>query len=296
MQKNNFSVDLFKLDDPAKLLTWVPKTPMSFKKILWPNNTKKNYTDSKSKKIAFLGLTDCDAEALNIFLEQFKSTDFLPKRSQILILTCECRPDKNCFCLSLNKKRFCSSDIHLQENGKSFEIFGLSKTGNKILADCGIEKSDKNIAIKPIKIETIDTLDKKEIAINIDKTSGKDDFWQKISQQCFGCGACTSVCPLCFCFEEKTVNNIDGSCDQLHCWDSCHSQNFSTISSAHNKQNTKSDRFYNWFHHKFCRNYDKNGDFLCTGCGRCITNCVGDLNQLKILEAIQNQQETDEQK
>ncbi len=356
MQKKAGCVTFDKLDKAGDLLTWAEKPVIPFKKILFPNNavipvpyqvrdklrqgiqavqSQPNFLDPGSqatvrddktkKKLAFLGLVNCDAEALDIFLKEFSQTDLMPKRSDILVVTSECKPDENCFCtafgpfdkLRAGKPEFKFSDLHIQEEGKNFEIFARTRTAQKIIEENGVEKFDKKIKIREIKNQNIEPFDLKRIADTIDDKEKHKDYWQKIAEACFGCGACTAVCPLCFCFRFSCHSRGGGNPgstdikewipasagmtmstswipdqvgDDSQCanWDSCYSKSFSEISN-HNFRPENSDRLYNWYHHKFCRSVNKSHYPLCTGCGRCITACPANLNQHGIVKGIENQ-------
>lgn len=308
VQKKNNKILFDRLEKAGDLLTWVEKPVIPFKKILWPNGSchseapaeesqrsfplgsARGQDDNRGtkRKVAFLGLTNCDAEALDIFLKEFGHTDLMPKRSDILVVTSECKPNENCFCTAFGPSQFKFSDLHIQEEGKNFEVFALTKTAEKILDENGVEKFDKKIKIREIKNQNTKRLNLKNIADAIDDKKKHQDYWQKIADNCFGCGACTVVCPLCFCFRQDFKNDTDGSCAQCLQWDSCYSKSFAEISHNYNFRPENSDRMVNWYHHKFCRSVKKNGYPLCTGCGRCIDACPAHLNQHGIVKGILN--------
>ncbi|MDO8444236.1 MAG: 4Fe-4S dicluster domain-containing protein [bacterium] len=320
VQKKNNKTVFDKLEKAGDLLTWAEKPIIPFKKILWPNSSchserseesqrsfplgsARGQDDNKGtkRKVAFLGLTNCDAEALDIFLKEFSHTDLLPKQSDILVVTSECKPNENCFCTAFGKPEFKFSDLHIQEEGKNFELFTFSKTAQKILDENGVEKLDKKIKIREIENQKAELLDLKKISSAVDDKADHQEYWQKIADNCFGCGACTAVCPLCFCFRcsspfqgdtGRGLSNISTSPDlslqrRGTAWDSCYSKSFSKISNR-NFRPENADRLYNWYHHKFCRSMSKNGYPLCTGCGRCIDACPAHLNQHHIVNGIEN--------
>jgi len=308
VQKKDNKTFLKPLDNPNKLLTWTEKSKNSFKEILWPDQgvipqlmrdiNKRNgdpgsqatvRVDNSPKKLAFLGLVNCDAKALDIFLKEFSHTDLLLKRSQILVVTVECKPDNNCFCTAFGDLKFKFSDIHIQEEGRNFEIFGLTRAGQKIIEENGVDKFDKKIKIREIVLEKVSPLDLKTISQEIDRRENHHEYWQKIAKQCFGCGACTVVCPLCYCFNQDFKNDLEADCHECHSWDSCFSASFSQIQKNYDFRPENSDRLHNWYHHKFSRSVAKNGYPLCTGCGRCISSCPANLNHHNIIRGLEKQ-------
>lgn len=111
--------------------------------------------------------------------------------------------------------------------------------------------------------------------------SRKDPIWDKLAEVCFGCGICTYVCPICYCFETEDKVDIQGvskceGCRQRR-WDSCMNSDFAAISS-HNFRPELKDRIYNWYHHKFVRTPKEHGMVGCVDCGRCIVYCPARIN------------------
>ena len=308
VQKKDNSITFDKLEKAGSFLTWTEKPIIPFKKILWPDRAvipakagiqekgvdprvkteddKLFYNDNSKKKLSFLGLTNCDAQALDIFLKEFSHTDLLPKRSDILVITSECKPDENCFCTAFGQPKFNFSDIHIQEEGKNFEIFALTKVGQEIIKENGVSKFDKKLKIREIKPQNTELLDLKSISQEISRKDKHEEYWQKIADQCFACGACTAVCPLCFCFRCGSSNVAIKQCNNEISWDSCYSSSFSQIQRGFDFRPKNSDRLHNWYHHKFSRSVEKNGYPLCTGCGRCISACPANLNQKYIVESV----------
>lgn len=260
-----------------------PKSIMSFKNILKPGSF------SKDQKIAFVGLPECDTLALIRLLKEFDGTGLLPKRENVLIISAECKSDEFCFCTSLPKTKL-SSDLHLQTENDRLSIFALSKKGEGILKKNFIKITLKQPKIRPIQL-SIDKkiINTKKLAKEIDNKEKLTDFWQSIANNCFGCGACSTVCPLCFCLRQKFSNNVDGGARQQYCYDSCFSKSFSEIQNHFDLRPKNINRLYNWYHHKFVRAYYKDGSPLCTGCGRCVANCPAHLNQEHIIRSVLTQ-------
>ena len=262
------------------------KTVIPFKKILLPNGQDVNEFNSE-KKLALVGLSNCDIWALFFFLKEFEHTNLLPKRENILIIGAECKPDRFCFCEKMGTDKYAPFDIFIQEEGEDFSIFSGTKMGNELLKKAGINKSKKKPTLNPIR-EKATKFDEKIVEKAINDRSGNEEFWQGISNNCFGCGACSTVCPLCFCTKQEFRNDLCASGNQCLKWDSCFSKNFSEIQNHSDLRPKNVDRLYNWYHHKFVRAKYKHDNFLCTGCGRCIEACPANLNVKNILEAIIN--------
>lgn len=116
---------------------------------------------------------------------------------------------------------------------------------------------------------------------------GNADFWTGQSAHCLSCGACTYLCPTCYCFNMTDESNgLTGT--RLRSWDNCMSPQFTLEASGHNPRQGKAARLKNRVGHKFSY-YPKlhGGRFSCSGCGRCIKSCPSsvDIRQI-VLDAI----------
>lgn len=124
-------------------------------------------------------------------------------------------------------------------------------------------------------------------------------FWRDQSAGCLSCGACTYLCPTCYCFdisdEERGSRGV-----RLRSWDSCMLPLFTQEASGHNPRPLKAARLRNRVNHKFSY-YPAlhpleaggtgetgetggiggkdggagapGGRIACCGCGRCIRSC-----------------------
>lgn len=288
-----------KVEKFSDIIIPTPKTRIPFKKILWPNHLPIDNLPPDSKRhLAFVGITNCDVLALEILLKEMSVYDFLPKRENILIVSTECKPDEHCFCTAFGHNKITNFDLHVQKDlpaggqGKnSYSIYSGSKLGNKILKENGLNLGKKESLLKDIKLESTDIFDNKKLSEAVDNRKDHELTWQGVANNCFGCGACTAVCPLCFCTRQDFSNKTDGSSKICLNWDSCFSKSFSEIQNHYDLRPENVDRLYNWYHHKFVRAYKDKKHFLCTGCGRCIKACPAHLNQHHILEAVEKNKE-----
>ncbi len=108
-------------------------------------------------------------------------------------------------------------------------------------------------------------------------------FWLNQSAGCISCGACTYLCPTCYCFNiTDETNGIAGT--RLRNWDTCMSSQFTLEASGHNPRNGKAARLKNRVGHKFSY-YPRlhKGRFSCSGCGRCIKSCPSSIDIRKIV-------------
>lgn len=125
-----------------------------------------------------------------------------------------------------------------------------------------------------------------EFLKDIVKWSYGHKIWEELAETCLGCGICSYVCPICFCFSTEDSVSLSGKCERCRKWNACTLPSFSQISGGHNFRPNLKDRYYNWFYHKFARGYLEYGKSQCVGCGRCKKNCPAKIDILEILKKI----------
>jgi formate hydrogenlyase subunit 6/NADH:ubiquinone oxidoreductase subunit I len=114
-------------------------------------------------------------------------------------------------------------------------------------------------------------------------------IWKSLEKKCLGCGICTYVCPLCYCFSTNDRTNLNGKiCTRCRYWTACTLPEFSQITGGHNFHKTLKERYYNWYYHKFVRAYREFGKSQCTACGRCKNYCPAGIDVEKVLVEITN--------
>lgn len=283
----------------------------SFKSFILPIRSKvSDYPDDKwvdvkeeRKKKILVGLKACDLVAISlldkVFLEDKDYVDpFYKKRRESLILvSSDCAYSKDsCFCSLLGGFPYSEEgfDINLSEIGGGYLIESGSALGDKILEKLSlpdakenqIAKRDKNRE-KVIKNLEKHNKDFMEAFSNPEKISSNafdsDEGWD-LGSTCISCGACTNVCPACYCF---TLFDREGNKKEQYerymVWDSCQFKGFSQMAGNMNPRFSHMAHFKNRYYHKFFRFHERYNVYKCTGCGRCIDNCLGDIDMREIL-------------
>ena len=185
-------------------------------------------------------------------------------------------------------------DIFMEKTGTedSYLIFVHSKAGKKIAQKAKLKKADKKAVSaalakrastsppqKPLYDQ--DTIKKAVLA----SQGGK--IWDELEKICLGCGICTYVCPLCYCFDvEDKTNYSTGECSRCRKWDACTLPTFSEIAGGKNFRPELKHRYFNWYFHKFVRALDEQGQAQCVGCGRCSKFCPAGINVENVLDRI----------
>lgn len=111
-------------------------------------------------------------------------------------------------------------------------------------------------------------------------------FWPHVAESCINCGACTFLCPTCYCFDiQDEVFGNKGV--RLRYWDSCMFPLFTLHASGHNPRGQKVQRVRNRFMHKFKYFPDRFGQLSCVGCGRCTKDCPVNIDIREVVSLMQ---------
>jgi ferredoxin len=104
------------------------------------------------------------------------------------------------------------------------------------------------------------------------------DIWEKYSSRCVSCGACITICPTCSCFllidkpGFEKVKQMDG----------CQYPGFERVAGGEDVLFELHNRFRNRYMCKYAWKPIKFSSPACTGCGRCIEACIGQINKNEI--------------
>ena len=234
----------------------------------------------------FFGLRRCDLAAIThqdkaFFEGGHIDPYYATRREQTLVFGYHCptAPSQYCFCGSLNLEvRF---DLMFFETG--IEKKTQDKNGF-FLVEAGSEKGAALIKKFPswfkqtgiataginIKIPNSDRLH----TLNLKPLYDHPD-WKKGVDMCLSCGACTTLCPTCYCFEfkdkVKMANPKEGS--RVREWSSCQVPEFTKVAGGHVFRQKREERFKHRIYHQLDYFKEKMGVDLCVGCGRCIEGC-----------------------
>jgi len=118
------------------------------------------------------------------------------------------------------------------------------------------------------------------------ETHFEDPLLSALAIRCNGCGACSSVCPTCHCFDIVDEEEGVGRGTRRRCWDTCQASTFTLHASGHNPRDDQHSRYRQRINHKFSIYPLKFGEVLCTGCGRCTRVCHAGQDLVEILQAI----------
>ena len=258
-------------------------------------------TRTETEDFAVFGVRACDIKALEVldrvFLTEPRDSYYANRREHGIIISLACnRPVENCFCGTFDidasqpmgdvSAWLAEDALYLRPNTQKGEAFvGMVSPflteGDEHAVEEQKERIQKILARLPLARVKAD-------AFGGGKTDTFFDspLWETLSESCLGCGTCTFVCPTCQCYDIRDFKT-NGGVVRYRCWDSCMYSEFTKMAHGNNR-NSQKERFRQRFMHKlvyFPENND--GMFSCVGCGRCLAKCPISMNIVKVMKALE---------
>ena len=263
--------------------------------------------EGSSKGVIVAGVKACDLHSLilqdHVFLEgDFKDPFYARKREKTIIISNDCTyAAETCFCMAMGDMPYPQKDFDIN----------LSPLDDRILVEVGSPKGRAIVDSFKTFFRSLDSRDAKrrdadrkrvcdqeqgfldkrgtpktsELWGAVKKSYNNIPFWEDFSSTCVECGACNLACPTCHCFLLYDMKGKD-SPERMKIWDSCLYNTFARVAGGANPRKHLYERLRNRIDKKFdyfphIMNY-----FACTGCGRCIEACPGDIDIREILKGL----------
>lgn len=249
------------------------------------------------KKLVLFGVHACDVYGLNMLDEVFALNEFpdpyyKARRRNVAVIGINCIPDEYCFCRSMRAdfvdKGF---DLFLYDLGdRFFVLVGTAVGDDMVLAAASLFSevtADDVEAYKRSSQEKV-ALFKTDLELRhlpeIFEMEYHNPMWEELGERCLACGACTVVCPTCYCYDVMDTVNL-GECkgSRERCWDSCLYSSHARVAGGENFREEQSDRVKFRFYHKQRGFVAEHGRPSCVGCGRCEVTCPVDIHILDVM-------------
>jgi len=243
-------------------------------------------TEGLEQRLVLFGVHGCDIFALNIldqvFAGQYPDPYYQARRKNIAVIGVRCDPDEHCFCRSMR--------ADFVEHG--FDLF-FYEIGDYYLTLVGTARGDDMVLatgplFEPVTQADIDLYKRRSWAkreafkldveirhlseiVEMEYHSG---IWDELGERCLSCGACSMVCPTCYCFDvadDVQLGSVAGR--RTRTWDSCLFTPHALVAGGHNFRQSRASRIKFRYYHKQRGFVAEYGRPSCVGCGRCIAAC-----------------------
>ena len=247
------------------------------------------------------GVRPCDMKGValidEIFRKGFDDPLYEARRARLRFAGILCREEApTCFCgeLGVDRTDGAGMDLLVVEEGDAVFIRPLTKEGETILARLeapfGTAAPPDEARVEKIVAGIREGKQREEgkgPRILEALASGRaGDALTGISDTCLGCGVCSFVCPLCWCFDVRDVPAAASGAVRVRCWDSCQLGRYARMAGGADPYLDPGARVRHRLLHKFVyipRTYGMTG---CTGCGRCARACPSGLDLRECLGAV----------
>lgn len=237
-------------------------------------------------KAFVFGGRPCDARGFTVidrvFINPEASDPYYQKRRENTTIITKCcnGPYAGCFCVGVGGGPASKegSDVVMTEVDGGYYMEAVTDKGKVVMSLPMVQDGASYEAKAKEANEKATAMVRNPFpADSVDKVSPElfdsADFWDKVIAKCVSCGACTFLCPTCYCFNITDELAIMTG-ERIRTWDSCMFQHFTLETSGHNPRPIKNKRFRNRVGHKFYYYPEKYENAIaCTGCGRCIRYC-----------------------
>jgi len=219
--------------------------------------------------LAITGLPLCDLQAL-WYLDQVFAEDpvYLHRRAGVIVAgsTCdvgaECRCDRSLMPVA--------GDLFVDND----RIWALSGAGAGLLEAAGGRLNEETVLPWPDSpVEKRCKITPEQLNKNLNA-----GIWALEGDRCLSCGACSAVCPTCYCFDLVDVAATDGSVNRRRVWDNCFFAEHGQVAGGFDFRAGRAERLRFRMEHKRLGFGDLRGQDSCVGCGRCRTVCPVDID------------------
>ncbi|MBN1416270.1 MAG: 4Fe-4S dicluster domain-containing protein [Bacteroidales bacterium] len=273
-----------------------PVTPL--KSFLLPVKENVVIEKKNNNKQVIIGIPACDLKALGILDEIYLDTNFpdpfyKDRRERSVLIGTDCyEVCEDCHCTTYGVEPYPAdhADASISLIDKDIIVAVHTDKGEELLKQASaiynpqeprseiltIIEGKRNESKKRLR-ENNPTLPDYQTTGELIKKSS-DDIWMKHSRTCVSCGACAVICPTCTCF--LLIDRPDF--EKVRQVDACQYPGFERIAAGEDPLHKKFIRFRNRYLCKYVWKPESFNSIACTGCGRCIESCIGNISKNKI--------------
>lgn len=286
-------LDSYRTVDPVKMLFYLTRERLT-------------EVEQDSRKRLILGVKACDLKALLLLDDALKNAEFVDPafvkwRNNSIIVSTDCGAiAETCHCTMVDGKPWSESgfDLNLAAVDDSFLMRVGSAQGEELLQLISsqvkvspvteeIKRKVQNRRAMIVKQLQEQNLAHDRAALYPQYCSCDDAVWKEESAFCIGCGACTNICPTCYCLILND-ESIDGRFIKERSYDSCQWNGYARVAGGGTPRPKMSGRFRNRYLCKFDYMKHNFGRIGCTGCGRCTEACAGKIDFRKVVKTVEN--------
>ncbi len=309
VQEKRGRLILDRIDDPAALRLEFPPRVHSPKKFLFPNweqlfrfrlggNVLLEPETAAAPRVIF-GMHPCDLHAVQVLddclFDGEADSAYRAKRAATILIGVDCTPDEHCFCTSMGTDRISEGfDLFFHRVEKGYLVQSGSEKGESLLRRHALTVAARDGEPPlPLQVKSCDS----GLRFSVESLAPllgeayDHPIWQDVGDKCLGCGACTLLCPSCYCFnvQDRLDLDLEGG-ERVRTWDSCQFDQFTKVAGGEEFRGDQADRQRHRFFRKYKYLWEKHQRTACVGCGRCSRECLGRIDPRGVLNSLFTEQ------
>jgi ferredoxin len=227
-----------------------------------------------------VGILPCDLYALD-YLDRAFADDHLygERRARLFLIGTTCTPSEHCFCPPRREPP--PFDLFLAEG----RVWSGSAAGEALLRKLSLAVTETGVPLP----ECVLTGRVQPVPADLEErfeASRYRPLWKEIARRCLSCGACSAVCPTCYCYDVVDDARPAGGVKRHREWDNCFFASHALVAGGHNFRPKRADRLRFRFEHKLLGFGALRGVSSCVGCGRCARACPVAIDIAEVLAAL----------
>ncbi|RLB60472.1 MAG: 4Fe-4S ferredoxin [Deltaproteobacteria bacterium] len=261
-------------------LTFIPlkKLLLPPREAVWTHAAGQFSAVDVPEPFAVIGVPLCDLQAI-WYLDQVFADDevYQSRRMQSLLVGMACEPGPDCRCDG--QLMPVAGDIFVGRE----RVWAISAAGDSLIRSAGFSSPDTDVMLPWPE----GTAEKRQNLLEEQFYSGLDaSVWEEEGKRCLSCGACSVVCPTCYCFDMLDVAAVDGTVTRHRVWDNCFFAEHGEVAGGHDFRPGRANRLRFRMEHKFFGFGILRGQNSCVRCGRCHKVCPVDIDLDRIAEQL----------
>jgi sulfhydrogenase subunit beta (sulfur reductase) len=257
-------------------------------------------TDGMDRRVVLFGVHACDIYGINILDEvygegRYPDPFYKARRANLAVIGIDCTPDEHCFCPSMRADFVDHGfDLFLHDIGDDYLVHvGTALGDDMVLATAPLFGEVTRADVEEYKRRS----EAKRAAFTLDveirdlpeifEMEYASDIWEELGERCLACGACSMVCPTCYCYDvADDVELGSRSGTRQRTWDSCLFHTHALVAGGENFREDRASRIKFRFYHKQRGFVAEYGRPSCVGCGRCITSCPVSIHIAEVISRL----------
>jgi sulfhydrogenase subunit beta (sulfur reductase) len=299
----NLGMDGYRTIEPLKGFAQLLRFPVAE----YPSTDGDEMPDEKSyPSVVIVGARGCDLAAFALVDKvetegEFSDPFYKIRRERMLLVGADCGEcGKSCFCNLLGAKPWPERgyDITTAKIQGGYLVEAGSARGERLITenkDLFAEARDQQIKMRDEKRGEVQRRLEEQnreypkadaTLTEIIRAAIQDEIWDHIAARCVECGACTNICPTCYCFLLYDQPLGGGHFQRIFSWDSCQVTGYARMAGMLNPRPRLTDRVKHRYYHKYDYLPLSHGAVFCTGCGRCIDTCSASIDMRESLREV----------